>query len=229
MKKCSIHNCEIKVHAQGHCLSHYKKLVREGFILTKPQSPKFCIINECGLKHKAKGYCSKHYKKLYRGMPFENSFNLDGHSKHWMYGLYRNIITRCYNKNNCKYPRYGGRGIVVCEQWLGKDGFNNFISDMGERPGIMYSIDRIDNNGPYSKENCRWATQKEQQNNKTHASSVYGSKNKIQVLCNENGIVYDSMSEASEKLGLCVSKISSICSGKRTSHKGYSFKKINKN
>lgn len=62
------------------------------------------------------------------------------------------------------YHRYGGRGISVCDRWVGRDGFDNFLSDMGEQPDGL-TLDRIDNDKGYSKENCRWVDRKVQNRN----------------------------------------------------------------
>lgn len=88
--------------------------------------------------------------------------------KHGMYGTpeYRawyHMKGRCRNKNNNRYNSHGGRGIDYCEEW---SNFENFYKDMGDRPSLKHSLDRIDNNKGYNKENCRWATQSQQSINK---------------------------------------------------------------
>lgn len=104
------------------------------------------------------------------------------------------MCQRCTNPKNTSYRNYGGRGIKVCDRWLGEQGFENFLTDMGERPSDGYSIDRIDNNGDYCPENCRWATKKEQCNNmrKTIMLSYNGETHSLSEWCDITGFCYET-------------------------------------
>lgn len=84
---------------------------------------------------------------------------------------YWNMLNRCRNKNRHNYKNYGGRGITICDRWIGKFGYKNFLEDMGERPD-KYELDRIDVNGNYEPKNCRWVDKYTQMGNTT-ATKIY--------------------------------------------------------
>ena len=79
------------------------------------------------------------------------------------YSCWKGLLRRCYTKDYAKYSDYGGRGITVCKRW--KDSVSNFVEDMGQPPEGL-SLDRIDNDGNYEPDNCRWATKSIQARNK---------------------------------------------------------------
>lgn len=95
----------------------------------------------------------------------KNRLRRPGHAKnHPDYVTWKNMKSRCYNVKNDSYHSYGGRGITVCERWI--KSFITFIEDMGPKPSTQgYSLERIDNEKGYCKDNCKWATVTEQCNN----------------------------------------------------------------
>lgn len=92
------------------------------------------------------------------------------------YAILAGIRNRCLNPRVKAYPRYGGRGITVCDRWLNGDGQKTgvecFVADMGQRPSPTHSIDRIDNDKGYSPDNCRWATPTDQERNKRNTKRL---------------------------------------------------------
>jgi hypothetical protein len=93
----------------------------------------------------------------------------------YLYQLWCNIKQRCLNVNDEHYPRYGARGIRICDEWRDSpEAFASYIlAELGHRPTPSHSIDRIENNGNYEPGNLRWATRSQQQRNKR--KFTYGS------------------------------------------------------
>lgn len=135
---------------------------------------KFCTANGHRLKNGQKKSCGclQSIKNITHGYTFRDS------PPPLEYGPWCSMRKRCLNPKNEWYHRYGGRGITVCQRWLGKNGFANFLADMGTRPSILHSLGRKNNDGNYNKKNCRWETPEEQQNN-TRQCVFIGHKGKI--------------------------------------------------
>jgi hypothetical protein len=117
---------------------------------------------------------------------------LNGHSNTPTYKTYVSMIERCYKTTFDGYKKYGERGIKVCDQW--RDSYFNFLEDMGERPEGM-TLDRIDNNGNYCKENCRWATNKEQCRNRRNSFYItaFGKTQTVAAWEEETGVHHTSI------------------------------------
>jgi hypothetical protein len=109
---------------------------------------------------------------------------------------------RCYYVKFDKYDRYGGRGIVVCDRWV--NSFEAFYADMGPKPSPRHSLDRIDNDGPYSPNNCRWATPHEQATNtcRTRYIEYNGVRKRVAEWAEDVGVTYNYMLQRLKRMSI---------------------------
>lgn len=123
--------------------------------------------------------------------------------------VWKNILARCYRPTSTHYASYGGRGISVCDEW--RNSFLAFLADVGHAPSKNHQIDRIDNNGDYNKQNCKWSTRTEQCNNRRNNIIVTYNQQQMTLsqLCRKLNLPYETVRRRIRDYGWSIEKATS--------------------
>ncbi len=203
MTKCTTGNCERPSVCRTLCRKHYYKQWLKVGSQGGKRRYFTCTLEGCGRPHSALGYCKNHYRRykrygdpLFKRLPPQRTresnakaVRISGRAGHNVkipvqtpqtkrptYNsekiAWSAMKNRCYNPKDVRYDRYGGRGIGVCGRWLYS--FEYFLEDMGKKPTPDHTLDRINNDGDYEPGNCRWATRRQQNANRSISSKYPG-------------------------------------------------------
>lgn len=153
------------------------------------------LKKSCGcLRREVTGYCNKTHGQT-----------IGGNTR--LYRCWRDVVNRCTNPNVKCYPRYGGAGVVICDEW--RNSFEAFARDVGEPPDDSLTIDRIDNDKGYEPGNCRWATRTTQSRNRRYCKLNAESAAEVRRRHDE-GASYAALASA---FGASKSTIAMCCTG----------------
>lgn len=181
---------------------------------------KICKIKGCGKPRYVRGWCQMHYTRWWKhgnlgkagSMCEQHGENSRVNGRRVVtpeYRAWQQMRSRCYDSNRHDYGRYGGRGIKVCTEWCVS--FTAFLRDMGRKPTHEHTLDRIDNNGDYNKENCRWATYKEQGRNTSRCKLNIEYAKAIRKLYAAG---HYTQSQLARMFGVRPSTINAVCAGR---------------